>query len=82
MEVETIKKSEKDNSGVRKLRKKSGAKDASITTRIQEIEERIPGTEDSIENMGTTIKYNAKYKKNLTQNIEEIQGTKRSSNLI
>jgi hypothetical protein len=38
------------------LGKKSGAMDASITNRIQEIEERISGAEDSIENMDTTIK--------------------------
>ena len=39
------------------------------------MEERISGTEDSTENMGTTIKENAKCKKILTQNIQEIQDT-------
>jgi hypothetical protein len=39
---------------------KSGATDASISNRIQEMEERISDAEDSIENMGTTIKENAK----------------------
>jgi hypothetical protein len=38
------------------LRKKSGT----ISNRIQEMEERISGAEDSIENMDTTIKENAK----------------------
>jgi hypothetical protein len=36
------------------------------------MEERISGTEDSIEKMSTTIKESAKCKKILTQNIQEI----------
>ena len=43
--------------------------------RIQEIEERISGTEDTIENIDTTVKENAKCKKLLTQNIQEFQDT-------
>jgi hypothetical protein len=39
------------------------------------MEERISGAEDSIENIGTTIKENAKCKKILTQNIQKIQET-------
>jgi chromosome segregation ATPase len=54
---------------------------ASISNRIQEIQERISGAEDSIENMGTTIKENAKRKKILTENIQEIQDTIRIPNL-
>ena len=42
---------------------------------------RISGAEDSIENIGTTIKENAKCKKILIQNIQEIQGTMRRPNL-
>jgi recombinational DNA repair protein RecR len=41
------------------------------------MEERISGAEDSIENVGTTIKENAKCKKILTQNIQEIPDTMR-----
>jgi hypothetical protein len=41
------------------------------------MEERISGAEDSIENIGTTIKENKKCKKILTQNIQEIQDTMR-----
>jgi hypothetical protein len=41
------------------------------------MEERISGAEVSIENMGTTIKENAKCKKVLSQNIQEIQDTMR-----
>jgi hypothetical protein len=45
------------------------------------MEERISGTEDSIENMGTTIKENAKCKKILSQKIQEVQYTMRRPNL-
>jgi hypothetical protein len=63
------------------LAKKSGTTDVSIITRIQEIEQRISGAEDSIENMNTTIKVNAKCKKILTKNIQEIQDTMKRPNL-
>ena len=62
MEVETIKNSQRETTLEINLGKKSGAIDASITKRIQEIEERISGAEDSIEDIGTTIKENAKCK--------------------
>jgi hypothetical protein len=45
------------------------------------MEERNSGAEDSIENIATTIKENGKCKKILTQNIQEIQDTKRRPNL-
>ena len=64
MEVETIKKTQRETTlEIETLGKKSGTIDASISNRIQEIEERISGAEDSIENMDTTIKENAKHKK-------------------
>jgi uncharacterized coiled-coil protein SlyX len=66
---------------IENLGKKSEAIEVSITNRIQEIEERISGAEDTIENIGTTVKENAKHKKLLTQNIQEIQYTKRRPNL-
>ena len=73
-EVETLKKTQNETTlEIETLGKKSGNIDASISNRIQEMEERISGAEDSIENMGTTIKENAKCKKILTQNIQEIQ---------
>jgi chromosome segregation ATPase len=78
MEVETIRKSQRETTlEIENLGKKSGAIDASITNRIQEIEERISGAEDTIENIDTTMKENAKCKKNLTQNTQEIQYTMR-----
>ena len=46
---------------------------------MQEIEERISGVEDTIES--TTVKENAKCKKLLTQNMQEIQDTMRRTNL-
>ena len=42
---------------------------------------RISGAEDSIGNMDTTIKENAKSKKILIQNIQEIQDATRRQNL-
>ena len=73
MEAKTIKKSqcettlEKENLG-----NNSGVIDASINNRIQEIKERISGAEDTIENIDTKVKENAKCKKLLTQNMQEI----------
>ena len=56
-EVDTIKKTQSEATlEIEYLGKKSGTIDASISTRIQEMEERISGAEDSIENIGTTIK--------------------------
>ena len=52
METETIKKSQRETTvQIEILRKKSRVIDASITNRIQEIEERISGEEDTIENI-------------------------------
>jgi hypothetical protein len=42
---------------------------ASLTNRIQDIEEGIAGTEDTLENTDTVIKENAKCKNILIQNI-------------
>ena len=82
MEVETIKKSQRKTTlEIENLGKKSGAIDARITNRIQEIEQRISGAEDTIENIDTTVKENTKCKKFLTQNIQEIQDTVKRPNL-
>ena len=43
---------------IENLGKKSGNIDTSISNRIQEMEERISGAEDSIENINTSIKEN------------------------
>jgi hypothetical protein len=82
MELETIKKSQRETTlKLENLGKRPGVIDASITTRIQEIEKRILGAEDSIENTDTTVKENAKSKKLLTKNIQKIQDTMRRPNL-
>ena len=48
MELETIKKSQRETIlEIENLGKRSGVIDASITNRIQEIEERISGAEDT-----------------------------------
>jgi hypothetical protein len=67
---------------IENLGKKFGTIDASISNRMQEMEERISGAEDSRENISTTIKENTKCKKILTQNIQEIQDTMRRPNLL
>jgi hypothetical protein len=68
-EVDTKKTQSEETLEIETLGKKWGTIDASIRNRIQEMEERISGAEDSIENIGTTIKENAKCKKIITQNI-------------
>jgi prefoldin subunit 5 len=70
LEIETIKKSQRETTlELENLGKRSGVIDASITNRIQEIEERISGVEHTTENIDTTVKENAKCKTLLTQNI-------------
>ena len=48
--------------------------------RIPEIEKRISGTEDTIENNDTTVKENVKCKKILTQSVQEIKDKMRRPN--
>jgi hypothetical protein len=63
------------------LGKRRGTTDTSITTNIQEMEERISGIEDTIEYMDTSVTENMKYKLFLTQNIKEIWDTMKRPNL-
>jgi predicted nucleic acid-binding Zn-ribbon protein len=61
MEIETIKKPQSQTTlEIENLGKRPGVIDASIPNRIQEIEERISGAENTIENIDTTVKENAK----------------------
>ena len=61
MEIETINKSQREATlEIENLGKRSGVIDASIINRIQKTEERILGAEDTIENIDTTVKENAK----------------------
>jgi predicted nucleic acid-binding Zn-ribbon protein len=69
-EIETIKKSQKETTlELDNLGKRSQVIDASITNRIEEIEERISDAKDTIENIDTTVKENAEIKKLQNQNI-------------
>jgi len=73
MEVEEIKKGHRKTTlDVENQRKRKGAVDTSITNRIQEIEERISGAEDSIDIIDTMVKDNVKWKKLLVQNKQKI----------
>ena len=78
MEMETIKKTLKETTlEVENLKKRSGVTDASISNRLQEMEERISGVKDNIENIDKTVREDAKAKKLLIQNVQQIQDTMR-----
>jgi hypothetical protein len=82
IEIETIKKPQRETTlELENLGKRSGVIDASITNRIKEIEERISGTDTTIEYIDTSVKENEKRKKILTQNIQKIQDTIRRPNI-
>jgi len=73
---ETIKKSQRQTTlEIENLGKRTRVIDPSISNRIQEIEERLSGAEDTTEIMDTSIKDNVKHKKLLIKNIQEIQHT-------
>ena len=63
------------------MRKWSGTTNASINSRIQEMEKRISSAEDTLEETDTLVKENIKSNKSLTQNIQEIWNTMKRSNL-
>jgi hypothetical protein len=63
VDVETIKKIQREaNLEMENLGNRSGITDVSITNRIQEIEERILGVKDTVEEIDTTAKENSKHK--------------------
>ena len=81
-EVETTKKSQRETTlEIENLGKKSGAIDANINNRIQNIEERISDAKDAIETSDSTVKKNAKCKKLVSQNIMRRQDIMRRPNL-
>ena len=63
------------------LGKWTRATETSITNRIQEIEERISGAENTIEEIDSLIKESSKSNKFITQNIQEIWDTMKGPNL-
>ena len=66
---------------IKYLGKRTGTTDTSIINRIQEMEERISGIENTREEIDTPVKENAKYNKFLTQNIQEIWDKMKRINL-
>jgi hypothetical protein len=63
MEVETMKKTQRQTTlEIENLGKKPRTIDACISNSIQEMEERISDSEDSLENIDITIKESAKCK--------------------
>ena len=83
VEIETLKKSQRETTlELENLEKRSEVIYASITNIIQEIELRISGAEDTIESIDTTVEENAKDKKLLNQNTQEITMRKPSLRII
>jgi chromosome segregation ATPase len=81
-EIKSIKKSQRETTlEIGNLRKRSGVIDSSITNRIEEMEERISGVEDTTENIDATVKEIVKCKTFQTENIQEIQNTMRRPKL-
>ncbi|ERE81545.1 Transposase, L1 containing protein [Cricetulus griseus] len=81
-EIETIKKAQsKGMLEIETLGKQSGATDICKTNRIQEMEERISGVEDTLAEIDSLTKENLKFNKSLTQNIQEIWDTVKRPNL-
>ena len=75
-EKESMKKSQtKGRLAMENLGKRTETTESSITNRIQEIEERISESEDTIEKINTLIKENGKSKKFSSQNIQKIWDT-------
>ncbi|KAL6035562.1 hypothetical protein STEG23_031936 [Scotinomys teguina] len=66
---------------IEKLSKRSGNTYASITNRIQEMEDRISNVEDTIEEIDSTVKENTKTKKAIKQNVQEIWDTMKRPNI-
>ncbi|CAH7484839.1 AABR07011733.1 [Phodopus roborovskii] len=81
-EIEKIKATQMEGKlEIEKLGKKSETTDTSITNRIQEMEERISGAEDKLEEIDSSTKENHKSNKSLTQNIQEMWDTMKRPNL-
>ena len=80
--MEVMKKTQtKGMLGMENLGKPMGTTETSITNRIQEIEERISDTEDTIEEINSLIKEQKKFNKFLRQNTQEIWDTMKRLNL-
>ena len=81
-EMEAMKKTQtKGQLDIESLGKRTETIETSITNRIQEIEERISDSEDTIEKINALVKENSKFNKFSSQNIQEIWDTIKKPNL-
>ena len=75
-EMEAMKKTQNEGRlDMENLGKRTETTESSITNRIQEMEERISESEDTIEKINVLIKENSKSNKFSSQNIQEIWDT-------
>jgi hypothetical protein len=80
VEIQIIKKIQTEGIlEMENLEKITRVRDASITNRIQTIEERISGVDDTIEENDTSAKENVKSKRFLTLTLEEFQNTMKTN---
>lgn len=81
-ELELIKKTQTEKTlELENLEKRSGTTKVSITNRIQEMEERISGAEDTLAEMDTSLKEKIKSEKFQSQNIQELKDAMKRQNL-
>ena len=81
-EMEAMKKTQtKGRLDIENLGNRTETTESSITNRIQEIEERISDSEDTIEKINALIKENSKSNKFSSQNIQEMWDTIKKTNL-
>ena len=81
-EMEAMKKTQTENwLDMENLGKRTETTESSITNRIQEIEERISDSEDTIEKINALVKENGKSNKFSSKNIQEIWDTIKKPNL-
>ncbi|KAL6032726.1 hypothetical protein STEG23_016164 [Scotinomys teguina] len=72
IEIQTIKKTQTEAMlETENLTKPTGTTDASITNRMQEMEQRASDIEDTIEKIDLSVKESTKAKKVITQNDQE-----------
>ena len=75
-EMEAMKKTQNEGRlDMENLGKRIETTESSITNRIQEMEERISESEDTIDKINAQIKENSKSNKFSSQNIQEIWDT-------
>ena len=81
-EMESMKKSQAEGQlAMENLGKRRETSETSITNRIQEIEERISDSEDTIEKLNALTEENSKFNKFSSQNIQEMWDTIKKPNL-